>query len=92
MTGFSGRHSVHGLLCFLLAGLVSCAIVLAGCGGTKQAANGEKVFRYGTMAYGVAMYNAGMNPHKSYNGWSTIRYGVGETLFRIRSASGSATA
>lgn len=83
MTGSSCRQSVHGLLCFLLAGLISCAIVLTGCGGTKKAVHGEKVFRYGTMAYGVAMYNAGMNPHKSYNGWSAIRYGVGETLFRF---------
>lgn len=27
-----------------------------------------------------------MNPHESYKGWSTLRYGVGETLFRFNDA------
>lgn len=44
------------------------------------------MFRYGTTAYGTAMENAGMNPHESYKGWSTLRYGVGETLFRFNDA------
>lgn len=43
----------------------------------------EKTFRYGTMAYGAAMGNVGLNPHDGYSGWSTLRYGVGETLFRF---------
>lgn len=43
----------------------------------------EKIFRYGTMAYGAAMGTVGMNPHDGYSGWSTLRYGVGETLFRF---------
>lgn len=46
----------------------------------------ESVFNYGTTAYGVAMENAGMNPHDSYKGWSALRYGVGETLFRFNEA------
>lgn len=66
---------------------LAMASVLAGCGGKQDAgdqkeASGESVFRYGTTAYGVAMENAGMNPHDSYKGWSALRYGVGETLFR----------
>ena len=35
------------------------------------------------MAYGVAMENTGTNPHESYSGWSTLRYGIGETLFKF---------
>ena len=58
------------------------AAAFAGCGGGNQTAK-EKTFTYGTMAYGVAMENAGTNPHESYVGWSTIRYGIGETLFRF---------
>lgn len=41
-----------------------------------------KTFVYGTTGYGVQMGDEGLNPHNSYSGWSTIRYGVGETLFK----------
>ena len=66
----------------LTVALFSVALLLAGCGGEK-AATDDKVFTYGTMAYGVAMENTGLDPHKSYSGWSCIRYGVGETLFKF---------
>ncbi|MBR0260790.1 MAG: ABC transporter substrate-binding protein [Selenomonadaceae bacterium] len=29
------------------------------------------------------MENVGTDPHESYSGWSTLRYGIGETLFRF---------
>jgi peptide/nickel transport system substrate-binding protein len=69
----------------MMAGILFL-VFLNGC--TKKAASNstahkEKVFNYGTMAYGVAMGNAGLNPHDGYSGWSTVRYGVGETLFRF---------
>lgn len=35
------------------------------------------------MAYGPAMQNASTDPHDTYCGWSTVRYGVGETLFKF---------
>lgn len=68
---------------------------IAGCGdadknggsegrsGQENVSPGEKVFNYGTTAYGVEMGNTGLNPHEDYSGWSTVRYGVGETLFRF---------
>lgn len=43
----------------------------------------EKILNYGTTVYGVEMGNAGLNPHNNYSGWSTVRYGVGETLFKF---------
>lgn len=49
----------------------------------NSSADSEKVFNYGTTAYGVEMGNTGLNPHDNYSGWSTIRYGVGETLFKF---------
>lgn len=67
---------------WLSALLALYLLLTAGCGHPAPR-TGESVFRYGTMAYGVAMYNAGMDPHRSYQGWTTIRYGVGETLFRF---------
>lgn len=71
-------------LMFLLL-LVAVAVLMGGCGGAdKSAANsGEKVFTFGTMAYGSAMETTSTDPHNGYDGWATIRYGVGETLFRF---------
>lgn len=66
-----------------LAGLCAAALLMTGCGGEKNSANDEKTFTYGTIAYGVAMENTGTNPHESYSGWSTLRYGIGETLFKF---------
>ena len=69
----------------ILAAIMSTALLMSGCGSDQSSApsNGEKTFTYGTVAYGVAMENTGTNPHESYSGWSTLRYGIGETLFRF---------
>lgn len=71
------------------AALLAAAAVLGAClaaaaaGRTAGPAGSESVFRYGTVAYGPEMGNAGLNPHDNYAGWSCVRYGVGETLFRF---------
>ena len=67
----------------LLTHALSTSILAAGCGSTRDQAGSEKTFTYGTMAYGHAMENVGTNPHDTYVGWSTLRYGIGETLFRF---------
>lgn len=74
------------LSCLLALSL--SAGMLFGCGSSQSSSEeadtaGEKVFRYGTTAYGVEMANTGLNPHSDYSGWSAVRYGVGETLFRF---------
>lgn len=66
----------------LLAAILSTGFLLGGC-GENQNANDKTTFTYGTVAYGVAMENTGTNPHESYSGWSCIRYGIGETLFKF---------
>ena len=63
--------------------ICAAALLMTGCGGEKISSTDEKIFTYGTMAYGVAMENVGTNPHESYSGWSTLRYGIGETLFKF---------
>lgn len=64
--------------------LVCLLCIFTGCSkNLVEESKQEKVFRYGTTAYGPEMGNAGLNPHDNYSGWSTIRYGVGETLFRF---------
>ena len=65
-----------------LAAILSTGILLTGC-GNNQSAEDKTTFKYGTVAYGVAMENVGTNPHESYSGWSCIRYGIGETLFKF---------
>lgn len=71
----------------ILAVLLATTLVggmLTGCAGSTSTKSAEeKVFNYGTMAYGAAMGNVGLNPHDGYSGWSTLRYGVGETLFKF---------
>ena len=74
------------LITLLMAGCIF-ASMLTGCGNNSEKTNidkvNEKVFTYGTTAYGPEMGNAGLNPHDNYSGWSTVRYGVGETLFKF---------
>jgi len=70
-----------------LLALLFVAMCIAGCGGSKNATtNREKVFTYGTIAYGPQHNDVGLNPHEGYSGWSTVRYGVGETLFKFDDA------
>ena len=61
----------------LLAGALAASMSV-----TPAFAEGEKTFVYGTTGYGVEMGDEGLNPHNNYSGWSAIRYGVGETLFK----------
>lgn len=69
-------------------GAVVLAVVLAlsGCGQADTENNQGKTFVYGTTGYGVEMDDAGLNPHEAYSGWSAVRYGVGETLFKFNDA------
>lgn len=71
-----------------LAALLSIGLLMSGCGSDQPSStsSSEKSFTYGTVAYGVAMENAGTDPHESYSGWSTLRYGIGETLFKFNQA------
>lgn len=64
----------------LLAALIACGI-LTGLGSVNVFAEGS-TFVYGTTGYGESMGDAGLNPHDNYSGWSALRYGVGETLFK----------
>ena len=67
----------------LILFLIPFSLFLTSCGDEKSVSTEEKIFTYGTVAYGVAMENVGTNPHESYSGWSTLRYGIGETLFKF---------
>ena len=65
----------------LIAAILTGAMLAAGM-STSVWADGEKTFVYGTTGYSEEMGDAGLNPHDNYSGWSALRYGVGETLFK----------
>ncbi len=68
----------------VLAAALTAVMVMSmtgGCVSAKTKAEGT-TFVYGTTGYSEEMGDAGLNPHDSYSGWSCIRYGVGETLFK----------
>ena len=65
----------------LIAAILTGAMLAAGM-STSVWADDEKSFVYGTTGYSEEMGDAGLNPHDSYSGWSALRYGVGETLFK----------
>ena len=72
--------------------------VLAGCGGNNESTSGsaekapasdgntpaaKKTFVFGDTTFNAENEEPNVNPHYAYAGWACIRYGVGETLFRI---------
>ena len=88
MKGLKWKRNGLCLLAVMLATVL--AVGLVGCGGGSSSsdadngsASGEKTFVYGTTGYGVSMEDNGLNPHTGYFGWSALRYGVGETLFKF---------
>ena len=82
------RNKYTWKICAAAAILAISSCILAGCSSapspnsqTVQTMNqDEKVFRYGVTSY---TYENGIDPHVGYAGWSAIRYGIGETLFRF---------
>lgn len=65
------------------------AAMLTACGNNSTSKSdtgvntGAKTMVFGTPSYSVGMSDAGLNPHEEYSGWSCVRYGVGETLFKL---------
>lgn len=82
----------------LLLTLCLTAGILAGCGSGESApATGgsagqptaagtpaaKKTFVFGDTTFNAENEEPNINPHFAYAGWACIRYGVGETLFKI---------
>lgn len=65
----------------LIAAVLAGAVMISGL-SVSVMADKEKTFVYGTTGYSEEMGDAGLNPHDNYFGWSALRYGVGETLFK----------
>lgn len=65
----------------LIAAVLAGAVMISGL-SVSVMADKEKTFVYGTTGYSEEMGDARLNPHDNYSGWSALRYGVGETLFK----------
>ncbi len=63
---------------------VSLALCLAAgiAGGTRSEAAAEKKMVIGDTTFNSENWEETVDPHRTYNGWACIRYGVGETLVR----------
>lgn len=60
-----------------VAALTACSLMITGCGGDNKKA--DKTVRIG----GTVSVSTTMDPAKGWEGWYTVRYGVGETLFKV---------
>ena len=67
------------------------AALLAGCGGSSAGGNSsgaasadeKKTMIIGDTTFNPENAEPDVNPHNDYAGWATIRYGIGETLFKL---------
>lgn len=55
----------------------------AGDNGPDNAAPAKKTLVFGDTTFNAENEEPNVNPHYAYAGWACIRYGVGETLFKI---------
>ncbi len=62
---------------FLAAGLTA---LLAGCGTADNTSVQKKTMVIGDTTFNSENWEETIDPHRAYNGWACIRYGVGETL------------
>ena len=56
--------------------------LLTGCGNSAQqnAASAQKTMIIGDTTFNSENWEETVDPHRTYNGWACIRYGIGETL------------
>jgi peptide/nickel transport system substrate-binding protein len=78
------RRRVAGVVATALVAVLTL-VALAGCSdSSKSGEDGSKTLVYGTTStWSTENEDHGFDPHSSYCGWTTIRLGVGETLFKF---------
>ena len=79
MLVFKGKKGSWVKLCWalLLAGIFLLALK------AFQGRQNKTVSSSDTVTMGYTQFPANIDPVKEYNGWFTVRYGVGETLFKM---------
>ena len=70
--------------------LTAClaAALLTGCGGkaSEGGAAAKKTMVIGDTTFNSENWEETVDPHRTYNGWACIRYGIGETLVHYTDA------
>ena len=56
----------------------------AGGSGDNGSTDGKKTFVFGDTTFNAENEEPDVNPHYAYSGWACIRYGIGETLMKIK--------
>lgn len=67
----------------LLLGTALVSATLLGCAKTNQPSSPKEAKNAQTVAIGYTQFPTNIDPADEYNGWFTVRYGVGETLFKM---------
>ncbi len=63
----------------LITSVLLISIFLMGC----SSANKTTIDSSKELVFGTTLKTNSLDPHKDYAGWFTVRYGVGETLFKL---------
>ena len=74
------KRAISLILCLCLA-----FSLLAGCSnkaGQASGADSKKTMVIGDTTFNSENWEETVDPHRTYNGWACIRYGIGETLVR----------
>lgn len=70
--------------------LTAClaAALLTGCGGKAPEGGtaAKKTMVIGDTTFNSENWEETVDPHRTYNGWACIRYGIGETLVHYTDA------
>ena len=77
-SGSSGNSGQAGAAAADQAGGSSAALNSAG--NDQAAAQGGKTMVIGDTTFNAENWEETVDPHRTYNGWACIRYGIGETL------------
>ena len=69
------------MFCLLVSSGTAGAQAESGTAGAQAA--GKKTMTIGDTTFNPENAEPDVNPHNDYAGWATIRYGIGETLFKL---------
>lgn len=59
------------------------AAILVGCAPVQPTSQQQESTQNSTLKIGDTQFTEGIDPAKDWEGWFTVRFGIGETLFRL---------
>ena len=82
------KESIMRKIISLLLTACLAAALLTGCGGkaSEGGTAAKKTMVIGDTTFNSENWEETVDPHRTYNGWACIRYGIGETLVHYTDA------